>query len=62
MKAVFYLGFMLTGGLAQGVAAAQDSTQNGQSPEFYLQALCRVNGHLGKGLGDDSTQVIEKSA
>jgi hypothetical protein len=62
MKVCLYLGLMFATGLTQGVAFAQDGTQNGQSPEFYLQALCRGNGHLGKGLGDNSTEVIEQSA
>jgi hypothetical protein len=62
MKVCLYLGLMFATGLTQGVAFAQEGTQNGQSPEFYLQALCRGNGHLGKGLGDNSTEVIEQSA
>ncbi|MBB6116103.1 hypothetical protein F4826_003027 [Rahnella inusitata] len=62
MKVCLFLGLVLATGLTQGVAFAQDSTQNAQSPEFYLQALCRGNGHLGKGLGDNSTEVIKQSA
>lgn len=62
MKVCLFLGLVLATGLTQGVAFAKDSTQNAQSPEFYLQALCRGNGHLGKGLGDNSAEVIKQSA
>lgn len=62
MKVCLFLGLVLATVLTQGVAFAKDSTQNAQSPEFYLQALCRGNGHLGKGLGDNSTEVIKQSA
>ncbi len=61
MKFKFFAILVATNLCMLNNAHANDKTQNGQSPEFFLQALCQGDGHLGKSLGQDYADVIQES-
>ncbi|MDF7649744.1 hypothetical protein PUG42_14405 [Erwiniaceae bacterium L1_54_3] len=61
MKKIIFAVSMIAFQILSFSVSANDPTQNGQTPEFLLQALCRSNGHIGSsapGMDD----VIKASA